>query len=365
MFIISRAKYYNTTTNSWEYINRTVFSGVRILGYYDTEAALSTAVTSPSAGDAYGVGTAEPYEIYIYDSEKGWVNNGTIQGEKGDKGDAFTYSDFTSEQLAALKGEKGDTGATFTPSVASDGTLSWINDNGLTNPDSVNIKGPKGDTGNGLTILGYFDTAELLSAGVINPSVGDAYGVGTAEPYDIYVYTSDKGWINNGPVSGHGVIPGGTTGQILMKNSDEDYDAVWSDNVKLSSIDDVPGLHAALARKAEADHDHTVADISDITVTATELNYMDGVTSNVQTQLDGKADLDESGKVLSSQLPAMDYAASDHNHDDVYLKTAPVTSVNSKTGAVSLTASDVGAYTKSETETLLSTQISSILGTSY
>lgn len=27
---------------------------------------------------------------------------------KGEKGDAFTYSDFTSEQLAALKGEKGD-----------------------------------------------------------------------------------------------------------------------------------------------------------------------------------------------------------------------------------------------------------------
>ena len=31
-------------------------------------------------------------------------------GEKGDKGDAFTYEDFTPEQLAALKGEKGDKG---------------------------------------------------------------------------------------------------------------------------------------------------------------------------------------------------------------------------------------------------------------
>ena len=33
------------------------------------------------------------------------------RGEKGDTGAAFTYSDFTAEQLAALKGEKGDTGA--------------------------------------------------------------------------------------------------------------------------------------------------------------------------------------------------------------------------------------------------------------
>lgn len=32
-------------------------------------------------------------------------------GEKGDKGDAFTFDDFTAEQLASLKGEKGDTGA--------------------------------------------------------------------------------------------------------------------------------------------------------------------------------------------------------------------------------------------------------------
>ena len=36
-----------------------------------------------------------------------------IQGEtgpKGDTGEPFTYSDFTEEQLAALKGAKGDTG---------------------------------------------------------------------------------------------------------------------------------------------------------------------------------------------------------------------------------------------------------------
>ena len=48
-------------------------------------------------------------------------------------------------------------------------------------------------------------------------------------------------------------------------------------------------------------------------VTSTELGYLDGVTSNVQTQLDKK------------------------------LEKAPVTSVNSKTGAVQLNASDVGA----------------------
>lgn len=100
-------------------------------------------------------------------------------------------------------------------------------------------------------------------------------------------------------------------------------------------------------------HNHTVSNISDLTATAselnvldgitattTELNYIDGVTSNIQTQLDGKssnghthddryytetemdtklnaklntslkgsvnglAELDENGKVPSSQLPS-------------------------------------------------------------
>ena len=41
---------------------------------------------------------------------------------------------------------------------------------------------------------------------------------------------------------------------------------------------------------AASSHNHTVSNITDLTATATELNYMDGVTSNVQTQLDGKAD---------------------------------------------------------------------------
>lgn len=54
-------------------------------------------------------------------------------------------------------------------------------------------------------------------------------------------------------------------------------------------------------------------------VTSTELGYLDGVTSNIQTQLNSK------------------------------LSTAPVTSVNSKTGAVTLTAADVSAVPTTRT----------------
>lgn len=46
----------------------------------------------------------------------------------------------------SLKGEQGEPGVIFTPAV-SNGILSWSNDGGLPNPDTVSIKGPQGDRG--------------------------------------------------------------------------------------------------------------------------------------------------------------------------------------------------------------------------
>lgn len=64
-------------------------------------------------------------------------------GPQGPKGDAFTYADFTAEQIAALKGEKGDTGAT-----GATGPQGPKGDKGDTgNPGPAGPKGDKGDTG--------------------------------------------------------------------------------------------------------------------------------------------------------------------------------------------------------------------------
>lgn len=43
-------------------------------------------------------------------------------------------------------GKDGEDGATFTPSVSDNGDLSWSNNKGLPNPDTVNIKGETGKT---------------------------------------------------------------------------------------------------------------------------------------------------------------------------------------------------------------------------
>lgn len=64
-------------------------------------------------------------------------------GAKGDKGDPFTYADFTAEQLAALKGEPGTDGVSVTHSW--DGTTLFVTSESGTS--SANLKGDKGDKG--------------------------------------------------------------------------------------------------------------------------------------------------------------------------------------------------------------------------
>ena len=44
-------------------------------------------------------------------------------------------------------GTNGEDGATFTPHVDASGNLSWSNNKGLANPDTVNIMGPRGEQG--------------------------------------------------------------------------------------------------------------------------------------------------------------------------------------------------------------------------
>lgn len=99
----------------------------QILGFYESMEELVAAVEKPERGDAYGVGLEAPYDIYVYDGLNGcWVNNGSIQGPKGDT---------------------GASGATFSPQIDGSGNLSWVNDKGLPNPQTVNLRGDKGDKG--------------------------------------------------------------------------------------------------------------------------------------------------------------------------------------------------------------------------
>ena len=143
-------------------------SGFKVLGYYATAAALSAAVANPEAGMAYGVGTAEPYDIYIYDGvSKSWKNNGPLQGAKGDTGVGVanvTFDDdvmtvnltsgahYSSGSLRGPQGVKGATGVAgapgtdgVTPTIGANGN--WFLGSTDTGKPSRGVKGEQGVQG--------------------------------------------------------------------------------------------------------------------------------------------------------------------------------------------------------------------------
>lgn len=179
----------------------------------------ATAVVDPTSAlsnikyylSAYAIAVKHGYK----GSETQWLES--LVGPQGEKGTPFTYADFTPAQLAALtgprgpkgetgpRGEKGDTGAQGpkgdTGAQGPQGKTGPQGERGPTGPQGPT--GAKGDTGAGFVVKGYYATASALSAAVTSPAAGDAYGVGTGEPYDIYIYDGvGKKWVNNGPLQG-------------------------------------------------------------------------------------------------------------------------------------------------------------------
>ena len=87
-------------------------AGFLVRGYYASASALEASVQEPMAGDAYGVGVSEPYDIYIFDGvTESWVNNGPLQGAKGEKGDKGEPGADGAKGDPGEPGPKGETGA--------------------------------------------------------------------------------------------------------------------------------------------------------------------------------------------------------------------------------------------------------------
>ena len=183
--------------------------------------------------------------LYIKDKDGNYVPAPIIRGNDGrevslratDTHIQWKYDDTEWTNLVALselkgnQGDKGAVGAHFTPSVSDDGVLSWTNNGELENPQPVNIRGPQGvqgEQGRGFTILGYYDTLAILQSSVLAPNGGDAYGVGTAPPYEIYIWDAVNGqWKPNGKLSGPNEVTSSTATNLtgLLKGNGTSVEA--------------------------------------------------------------------------------------------------------------------------------------------
>jgi hypothetical protein len=112
----------------------------------------------------------------------------------------------------------------------------------------------------------------------------------------IVQFTGSVGPKGDAGVAGTAVVPtGGTTGQVLAKSSGSDYATTWTTPVTSSDL----ALKANLVGPTFTGTVTLPSDTSIGTVSATEIGYLDGVTSAIQTQLNTKA---STGKAIAMAI---------------------------------------------------------------
>ena len=212
--------------------------GIKIVGEVDTAGDLPDPTTyEGNFGDAYAVGTSDPYTLYIFTRANGshptnyWFNIGQFpvpgpkgeqgpQGIKGDtgtrgsiwkngtsvptstsgyltddkylnttNGDVYNYNGSTWQLMGNIRGPQGIQG--------QQGNVGPVGPQGIQGP-----VGPQGNPGQSFVIAGTVANSNQLP----DPStVADniAYLVGTQAPYDLYVQLQDSSeWFNAGIVEG-------------------------------------------------------------------------------------------------------------------------------------------------------------------
>ena len=236
--------------------------GLKIVGQIDDATELPDPSTySGSYGDAYAVGTEEPFEYYVFTRPNDsipyahWFDIGQLaiagpqgpegpegpQGPQGTRGSKW-FAD-ASNPLSISGYEVGDiwlNNLTFDIYILKSGTPNyWALQGNIQGPQGIQgntgpqgatgqqgpqgIQGPKGDPAGLFNIKGTLSSSSLLpDATTLN--VSDAYFVGVSAPYDLYIVIDNNGtndWLNLGAVySGAIVEIDGSQGSGVLNVSD-------------------------------------------------------------------------------------------------------------------------------------------------
>ena len=157
-----------------------------VKGRYDTLPELEAAHPTGNAGDAYAVGTANSNVIYLWDTDKqAWTSVGSLQGPQGPQG---------------LQGEPGPAGERGPQGLQGE-------------PGPAGERGPQGLQG----------------------EPGPAGERGPEGPQGLQGERGPAG--NTGP-AGPGVAAGGTTGQVLAKKSNTNFDTEWK-NIDIAGFNPI------------------------------------------------------------------------------------------------------------------------------
>ena len=176
--------------------------GIKVVGQIDTAASLpAPSIYAGDYGDAYAVGTETPYDLYIWTRANGthpsdyWFNIGKfpVPGPAGKDGATGPQGPRGLTGPQGIQGIPGKDGAQGNP--------------GATGPQGIQgiqgPVGPQGPAGQSFQIAGIIANTSLLPTPTESIR-NQAYLVGAASPYELYVITGngDLYWSNAGQITG-------------------------------------------------------------------------------------------------------------------------------------------------------------------
>lgn len=176
--------------------------GIKVVGQVANVSGLPDPVTyTGEFGDAYAVGTVSPYEMHIYTRANGthpnnyWFNIGRfpVPGPKGEDGAIGPQGPEGKQGPIGPVGPQGKQGP-----QGIQGPVGPKGAQGVQGP-----QGPQGVPGQSFQIVGIIANTSLLPTPT-QAIRNQAYLVGDAAPYDLYVITGDSNlyWSNVGQITG-------------------------------------------------------------------------------------------------------------------------------------------------------------------
>lgn len=266
--------------------------GIKVLGVYPDIVTATTTVKGPYYyGDAFQIGTAKPYNLYIYTRKDGsevtgeWIDFGPFpapgpKGEKGDKGDPGT---------PGRDGERGPIG-----NPGPQGIQGLKGDTGAQGP--IGPQGPKGDQGDigpSFNIQATIASSDLLPTPTeALKSIGAAYLIPhtTAGETHDHIWaiqgTDNLIWVDLGPSGVQG--PAGAKGdQGIGINSLTDVNLTLGDTtVQYDTTDGIQMTSTGRFTYAEGTHDATI-DL-DIPLIGTDGIVIDKASDSEKIEVSGK-----------------------------------------------------------------------------
>ena len=257
----------------------------------------------------------------------------------------ITYADQTTSTFQVKNGVKGDKGDSQYVHIKYSSTMPTKDSDMYDTPDDYigiysgasstaptdytsyswfKYKGEKGDIGTPATITSQAVEYQAGTSGTIIPSGTWTTTIPTV-PNGSYLWTKTTVSFNSGsPVISYSVARMGIDGAGSVSSvSGVSPDTTGNVNLTANDVGAAPVNHTHTPESigaADAVHTHMVEDISDLTVTAEEINRLSGVSGNVQAQIDnvtaalstkvnssekgaagGVATLDGKGKVTANQ----------------------------------------------------------------